>query len=49
MLDGNDMPHELLLTKKQNTKLYIVFNNNMSTDVTLSKVQISTIFNLEVL
>ena len=43
MLDGNDMPHELLLTKRQNTKLNIVFNNNMSTDVTLSKVQISTI------
>ena len=29
--------------KRQNTKLNIVFNNNMSTDETLSKVQISTI------
>ena len=26
MLDRNDIPHELLLTSRQNTKLKIVFN-----------------------
>ena len=41
MLDGNDLPHELLLTTRQKTKLRNVFNNNMSTDLTLSKAQIS--------
>ena len=43
MLDGNDLPHELLLTTRQKTKLRNVFNNNMSTDLTLSKAQISEI------
>ena len=33
MLDGNDLPHELLLTTRQKTKLRNVFNNNMSTDL----------------
>ena len=47
MLDGNDLPHELLLTTRQKTKLRNVFNNNMSTDLRLSKAQISKIFNLE--
>ena len=41
MLDGNDLPHELLLTRRQKAKLRNVFNDNMSTDVTLSKAQIS--------
>ena len=41
MLDGNDLPHELLLTTRQKTKLRNAFNNNMSTDLTLSKAQIS--------
>ena len=40
MLDGND--HELLLTR-QKTKLRNAFNNNMSTDLKLSKAQISKI------
>ena len=40
-LDGNDLPHELLLTTRQKTKLRNAFNNNMSTDVTLSKAQMS--------
>ena len=40
MLNGNDFPHELLLTTKQKTKLRNAFNNNMSTDLKLSKVQI---------
>ena len=33
MLDENDLLHELLLTKRQKTKLGNVFNNNMSTDL----------------
>ena len=40
MLDGNDLPHELLLTTRQKMKLRNAFNNNMSTDLTLSKAQI---------
>ena len=43
ILDGNDLPHELLLTTRQKMKLRNAFNNIMSTDITLSKVQISTI------
>ena len=39
MLDGNDLPHELLLTRRQKTKLRNAFNN-MSTDLTLSKAHI---------
>ena len=37
MLAGNDLPHELLLTTRQKTKLRNVFNNNMSTDLNFSK------------
>ena len=40
--NGNDLPHELLLTTRQKTKLRNAFNN-MSTDLKLSKVQISKI------
>ena len=36
MVNGNDLPHELLLTTKQKTKLRNYFNNNMSTDLKLS-------------
>ena len=43
MLDGNDLPHELLSTTRQKTKLRNAFNNNMSTDLKLSKAQISKI------
>ena len=43
MLDGNDQPHELLLTIRQITKLRNALNNNMSTDIKLSKAQISKI------
>ena len=43
MLDGNDLPHELLLTKDKKTKLRNVFNDNMSTELKLSKFQISKI------
>ena len=43
MFDGNDLPHKLLLTTRQRTKLRNAFNNNMSTGVKLSKAQISKI------
>ena len=43
MLNRNDVPHELLLTTKQKTKLRNSFNNNMSTDLKLFKEQISKI------
>ena len=43
MLHGNDLPHELLLTARQKTKLRNAFNNNISTGIKLSKVQISKI------
>ena len=43
MFDGNDLPHELLLTTSQKTKLRDVFNNKMSTDIKFSKAQISKI------
>ena len=37
MFAGNDLPHELLLRTRQKTKLRNAFNNNMSTDLKLSK------------
>ena len=43
MLDGNDLPHELLLTRTQKSKLRNAFNSNISTDIKLSKAQISKI------
>ena len=43
MLDGNDLPHEFLLTTRQKTKLRSAFNDNKSTDLKLSKAQISEI------
>ena len=43
IFDGNDLPRELLLTTRQKTKLRNAFNSNMSTDIKLSKAQISKI------
>ena len=43
MFDGNNLPRELLLTTRQKTKLRNAFENNMSTDIKLSKTQISKI------
>ena len=43
MLNGKDLPHELLLTTRQKTNLRNALNNNMSTDLMLSKAQISKI------
>ena len=41
MFNGKDLPHELLLKTRQKIKLRKTFNNNMSTDIKLSKAQIS--------
>ena len=43
MLDGNDLPHELLLATRQKTELRNAFKSNMSTDLKVSKAQISKI------
>ena len=43
MHDGSDLPHELLLTTRQKTKLRNAFNNYMSTDLKLSRAQSSKI------
>ena len=43
MFSGNNLPHELLLTTRQKTKIRNAFNNNMSTDIKLSKAQINKI------
>ena len=37
MIDGNDLSHELLLSTRQKKKLRNAFNNNMPTDLKLSK------------
>ena len=36
----DELPHELLLTTKQNTKLRNAINNNLANDIKLSKAQI---------
>ena len=43
MFDGDDLPHELLLTTRQKAKLKNAFNNNMSNNLKLSKAQITKI------
>ena len=43
MFDWNNLPHELLLTTRQKTKLRNPFNDNMFTDLTTLKAQISKI------
>ena len=43
MVNGNSLPHELLLTTGQTTKLRNAFENNMSTDTKLPRAQISQI------
>ena len=43
MFNGNELPHELLLTARQKTKVKNAFNNNMLTDLKLSKAQINKI------
>ena len=41
MLKGKNLPHELLLTRKQETRIRNAFENNISTDIKLSRAQIS--------
>ena len=43
MLNGNNLPHKLLLTTRQKTKVRNALNNNMSIDLKHSKAQISKI------
>ena len=43
MFDGGNLPHELLLTTRQKTKLRNTFNNYMSTDIKLSKAHVSKV------
>ena len=43
MFGANNLPHELLLTTRQTTKPRNAIENNLSTDIKLSKVQISKI------
>ena len=44
MLNGNNLPHQLLLPTRQETKVRNAFNNNMSTE---TKTQISKIIQSE--
>ena len=41
MLSANNLPQELLLTTRQTTKVRNAIENNMATDINLSKAQIS--------
>ena len=41
MFSGNNLSHELLLTIRQTTKLRNAIENNVLTDINLSKAQIS--------
>ena len=45
--DKYELPHELLLTTRQNTKLCNAINNNLATDIKLSKAQIKKLYNQE--
>ena len=40
IINSDNLPHELLLTTRQTTKLRNAIENNMSTDIKLSKAQI---------
>ena len=39
----DELPHELLLATRQNTKLRNATNNNLATDIKLSKAQIKNL------
>ena len=41
MFDGDKLPQELLSTRRQKVKLKNAFENKISTDIKLSKMQIS--------
>ena len=42
----DELPHELLLTTRQNTKLRNTINNKLATDIKLSKAQIKKLIQL---
>ena len=42
-VNGNNLPHELLLTTRQKTKFRNAFKNSISAHIKLSKAQISKI------
>ena len=46
-LNKDELPHELLLTTRQNTKLRNAINNNSATDTKLSKAQIKKLIQSE--
>ena len=43
----NCLPHELLLTTRQSTKLRNAINNNLATDIKFSKAQLKKKYNQE--
>ena len=43
----DELPHELLLAARQNSKLRNAINNNLATDIKLSKVQIKKLIQSE--
>ena len=43
MLNGNNLPRELLLTTRQTTKLKNAIKSNLEADIKFSKAQISKI------
>ena len=43
----DELPHELSLTTRQNTKLRNAINNNLATDIKLSKAQIKKLIQSE--
>ena len=46
IFNKDELPHELLLTTRQNTKLRNAINNNLATDIKLSKAQIKKLIQL---
>ena len=47
MFNVNNLPHKLLLTTRQKTKLRNTFENDMSINIKLSKAQISKIWRIK--
>ena len=45
IFNKDELPHELLLTTRQNTKLRNAINNNLATGIKLSKAQIKKKYN----
>ena len=43
IFDGNDLPHELLLTTRRKTKLRNAFSNNRLADLKLSEAEVCKI------